>query len=1002
MIPILYHEADGVISKAIRVLRDLSSHGLLNDMALVPIKEGEPPTEQPLATCVRASEATQTGLYDALARSGPPAESKLYVTAVVSGVLAPQAQLALARALGEIARKAEKLAGGIIVVPSCLAVPELRDGESLLPAKGFFTAQTANFVALPTDWQFASGMAAGIDFADAQRASWHAALELATLTSLWRATNENPWRPEIRVTGIEGCAFKFVRSSARLVLIRRRELAAEDFLPVADGFSPTPAPEAVASTVDLLHPAEFRLDRLAGEPGASGRRSNIMEVLGAGLGRIFPPLAAGLTGFTRMLRVEFSKAFGGDLESDDDGQASSAQGPAEADEATVVLKGFSPKVWTDLVRNVFGVVDGGRTAVAIRAREAAGNQEYVFVTPESLVDGVLEERIRAGGQRDEDEVAEEPVEEESVDAEGPVEEDEGEVAEEPADEGPVDAEESVDADEAELVEEPVDDDEGSFDEEPAGEEEAADHAEDWGSPRALLTLLDDKFCDEIQKAEDRRRQQQAELEKQKALRDSTEKFRPSADLVITVKAFLITLYTVLASYALLLDMFDLSDVSPVARTRISIGGLAVTCLFLLYSLTPQRDDPRDGQSYLLRRSFALAVLTVLGLFFAGASFADLFDSISGPDMVPFVFIALTLFLFVYVLLSPKARQRPASRALVLAWTICYLIASFFAYAKLDSSAFNKSENIRNFFEDWGEQIRYAALAVAGFLFLIALVMLVVSDRGRERKRRLAIAAIRELESELGRRELLSLLRGLRVNWLGTAVALDYILRWNIPAEPVFAGESRELRSPLFRLAARYRNVFSPPPAPGWLSAQYEAVVAAYSRFQTRPVNGDSNRPETSTMVSSVKRDLLEDPGPDPRWQFAHRLCSGEFDDALVADSSIAVDASLDDAEGSFLSEIAPVKPGKLPAGLVGPGAATLDSVEMDSTWWWPDGLEVPASDTRPRVVQAVRSPGQDSYLAVRLDISDPMLENQLAGGSTPPEDPDGEDPQPAAPSFGLG
>ncbi len=1001
MITILYHEADAVIFEATQVLREFSSQGLVNDLALVPIGDGAS-LDNPLAKCMRSGDETQDGLFDALAQN-QTTESHV-MTAVASTALEPQAQLALAQALDRIADRAMDLAG-VPVVSSCLAVPESREGDSILPAEGFFSARTANFVALPTDWQFVTGMAAAIDFDDLSRASWHAALEIATLTSAWRATTDSPWRPEIGSTGVAGYAFRFIRSAARLVMIRRREPTTEDFIPVPDGFSPTPVPEMITRTAETLHPQVFRLDNQVAGPGASSERSGVMKLLGAAVGRVFPPLAAGFQGFGKMLKTEFAKALGGEVEPDESEQTPTAPLSTDsADDAAVVLKGFDPRVWINLVRNVLGVADGGGGADAIRARDAAGHQQYVFVSPESLIDDVLEERVRRfSGQREDIEAATNDiaVAEEDINTADEVD-DETTLGTSQSDLASSDTD-TADEEDNETASESTT--EADADPTPqtaiAGD---ADLAKTASRPRALLTLLDDKFRNEISRAENRRREQQAELESLTELVESTEEFDPPTALRNTFMAFFVIAFAVIASYVLLLDTFDIGTLDTIVRTRLAILATSFTWLVLLYPLIPQRYDPRAGQSYYLKSAAIVAVVAALAIIFA-KPLSDLSTDAPGPELVPLVAIVGTLWLIWRVISSATAQGRPASRALALVWTICFIIAGILLYSHLDQSIFVRWELMENFFEEYGRDLRYAAVTVAGFLFLLALVMMTVSDGGNERRRRRARSRILELQSELKRIELLPILQGLRINWLGTAAALHHVLERNVPAGSASGRASRELRSPLHRLAVRYRAKYRPPPEPGWLYAQYEAAVEANAQRLARAGSRDSSRPETSTMVSSMERDLLAAPGPDLRWQFASRLHSGEFDDVLGGDSG---SGSLEDAEVTFLNEVSPVASATLPVGLLGSVAANLGRVSLDSIWWLSDGAEAPDSVPPPRPAEVIRSADEDSYFAVRLEISDPILENQIGRSSTPSSDYDDDlatadnDPDYVDPAAGLG
>ncbi len=953
MITVVHHEADRVIVEATRVLRELSSHDLLADVVLVPVGDAAW-SGQPRAICLRAGKDTEMGLFDALATD--PATDGRVMTAVASADLAPQAQLELAESVLRITDQGMKLAG-VPVVASCLFVPESRDGGGILPAAGFFSARTANFVALPADWRFVDGAAVAIEFADADRTAWHAALEIATLTSAWHAMADSRWQPAFLAPGISGVGLRIVRSSARIVTVRRSGPAAavENVLPVSDGFTPAPVPEMVERTVATLHPEVFRLDSQVDGPGSLGQRGGVTRFLTAALGGLFPPLASGLRGFRRVLRTEVVRALGGDVATIESDQPSASQPVIESADATaVVLEGFEPKVWTDLVRNVLGVADGGGTVDAAEARRAAGHERFLFVTRDSLVDDELERRLDGGRPDDA----------------------------RPAD-GDDAAEEDAGSAEAEA--------------DPAGDD--ADPAEADGRRRGLLTLIDDAFRGEIARAKDLRRAQQGEFDDLAERMKRAEEFEPPAALRATVIAFFVTAFVVLASYVLLLDAFDFGDVDGTLRTRLAVVATALTWLVLQYPLAPRgSDDPRAVQSHLLRSAAVVTVAAALAAVFADP-LTDIATGRPWLELVPLFATAVTLWLAWKVVSSERARERPAGRALALAWTICYLVAGLLLYANMDRSVFNRWDFLRRFFETYGDGIRYAAVAVAGFLFLLAIAMVAFSDSDNDLRRRRARARIRELRGELEREELLPMLRGLRVNWLGTAAALDYILRRGFPAPA--AGEDRDLRSPLLRLAMRCRDAQYPPPAPGWLFAQYETAVEAYSarRASGRPA-GAWVRPEVSTMVSRFDRDLPAASGADPRWDFAHRLRAGEFDDVPAAGSPGAGDGSLQDADVGFMGEIAPVAPASLPLGLVGPSAAGLGHVAMGSTWWWPDGFRVPESVTPPRPTRTVRSTAGQAYLAVRLDVSDPVLERQISEGSAPPLEPDDE-PGPAGTDDGL-
>lgn len=958
MITLVLHEADRVIGEATRVLREFSGAGLLGDIALVTVGDSGSPAG-PRAVCVRAGEDTEMGLFDALATV--PAVDGLVLTAVTSADLAPERQLHLADGALGIADLIMRLAG-VPAAAGCLFVPESREGADVLPAEGFFSPRTANFVSLPTDWRYVDGVPVGIEYADLDRTAWHAALEIATITSGWAGVAESRWQPDFPAPGVADNSLRFVRSAARLVTVRRSgpRATVDGILPVPEGFEPAPVPGLIGRTVPALHPEVFRLEGGLAEAAEPGRSGPLM-ILARALGGVFPPLASGLRGFGRVLRAEVVKVLGGDAGSADAGDTlESDPAPSPDDAPSVALEGFEPGVWTDLVQNVLGVVDGGGTDDAAEARRAAGHKQYVFVAEDSLIDDVLPRRFSGAPS-------------EHQDASAGVADD--------ADE----AERDVSWRESEYRA-------GGAMRVPAGAgmpaSANAGPVEEVHGRRGLLTLVDDAFRRETSKAEDLRRDQQREREHLAEQVASTAEFDPPAALRATIAAFFVTAFVVVASYVLLRDAFYIGDWDRIVRTRLAIAVTAVTWLLLQYPLAPRGGDPRAVQSYLLRAAAAVAAVAGLAAVFAG----PISNAATGRpwlELIPVLATLITLWLAWRVLRSEEARDRPAGRAVALAWTICYLVSGLLLYANMEYSGFNRWDWVQRFFEDYGDGIRYAAVAVAGFLFVVSVVMFSVSDAGSDRRSRRARARIRELDRELQRKELLPILSGLRTNWLGTAAALDHIVRRSFP-HPCSAGETAGgLRSPLLRFAVRRREAYSPPPVPGWLFTQYEKAVDAYSA-QRRARSGSAGRvrPEAATMVSSLDRDPLAVPGTDPRWDFAHRLRAGQFDHALAEDLADPADWSLTDTDIDFMGQIAPVAPAPLPLGLLGPGAAGLGKVDMNPTWWWPDGFAAAEALTRPRPARGFSADSGQAHLAVRLDVSDPVLEGQLRDGRSRSESRD--------------
>ena len=308
---------------------------------------------------------------------------------------------------------------------------------------------------------------------------------------------------------------------------------------------------------------------------------------------------------------------------------------------------------------------------------------------------------------------------------------------------------------------------------------------------------------------------------------------------------------------LLLETFDFGDLDKVLRARLAIVATALTWIALLYPLAPRGDDdPRATHSYLLRLAALVAVVAALAAVFA-APIAG-FASSGGPwlELVPLVPAAVTLRLAWKVRSSESARQRPAGRAVALAWTICYLIAGLLLYANLgsyaadagddvDRSVFNRWGTLGRFFEDYGDSLRYAAVAVAGVPTAAG------PGHARRRPRRLRSPAQARPGQEAGTppgtaaggtRADAEGLAG-STGW-GTAFALDHILRRGFPPAPAPGDACEDLHSPLLRLAIRSRKMYGSPPAPGWLFAQYEMVADG--------VCGPARHPDREHSVGSTR------------------------------------------------------------------------------------------------------------------------------------------------------
>ena len=942
MITLLYHEADRPLAAALDVLRLLSRHRLLEEVGLVEVPSlatsslaSEPPEQSP----ARGPGAA------AVAAGGEP----LVVTAVATAALDPAGLRELAGAANGYVEDRRRLTGAAVSGVRLYLCAD-RQEHWAADAEEYFSPETANLVAVPVDSAPSGVDAEGVVLADADRFAWHAALEIATVTSGWRATAaRRPWWPEPVVTGVGESAVRFVRSWARFVVVVDEPLTAdsEGVLPVAAGFRRALVPTRIARAVEPLLPPEFRLEPEPDESPGAAQRGIVTESLALALRTLFPVLA----GSWRGLRASLAREWAGDIAGEpavtrrhrraDEPEPGSVSGGLPA-----VLAGFDLQTWTDLVQDVLGVIDGADTRRARDGRRAAGHERTVFVDEASLVDDVLEREL--GG----------------LSLAGSAEPDAGGG---PAGRPTVPA----GADPPPLEPERV---------EPAG-------AQPDERRRGLLTLLDDAFREQISRARQRHTEKQTDLDDLNAEEERIGPVEPPRAARSTAASFLATTLVVVASYVLLLDFFDFGDASPARRTVLAVVVTAFTWLVLAVPLAPHGDDdPTKVQSYLIRASAAIAVVAALASVFV----EDIASAATGSpwlELVPLGFTGVTAWLCWKAVSSANARQRPVTRSLALAWTSVNLLVMLFLYANMERSLFGPGKALGVFFARYGGSLRAAAIGVAVFLLLLALALLAVT-RGKHLRDLADIAARRrELRRDLDRRELEPQLEALRINWLGTAAALDHILRvlrqgWGHPAPEASIPESL-----IARLAARVRGVRQQA-EPGWLFARYKAAAAAYTA-----AIGVDEPPEASSQVSEPTPDLLRDPSGDPRWDFARRLRAGEFDEYLIAPRRTPRPALLED-DVAFLEGILPVDSRSLPFGTLGPGAARLGNVGVESILWWPaDALPPAAADVRP--AEVVGAPGRSVFQSACLDVSEPvrLADLQVAEHGHPlPED--GEGPLP--------
>ncbi len=425
----------------------------------------------------------------------------------------------------------------------------------------------------------------------------------------------------------------------------------------------------------------------------------------------------------------------------------------------------------------------------------------------------------------------------------------------------------------------------------------------------------------------------------------------------------------LALFSPLHENLDLSEwLGPEGRLRAFVLGTAVTVAFMLLPIKP--NNPKKTQSFIVLSCALGSLVTATFLMFPP----------TGSFWIAIGIIVGLVILGVSVWNSELAKRRPRQRAIGILFLIMYGTFSIIVAFNLEQTALQES------IAEYRGRIFFITIVVAMVTFIASTIVLA-----------LVMNRILHLQGGWHRRaeylrdnarwegDQLPILEAIKTNWLGSAVALDYVMcnPYGRTKQELISGDSL-IQPEILRLRVFNRQPPKRAPSPGWLGAQYRLVAEEY-----RQKYGNEEPPEQSRQVSMLSESILSsETGGDPRWDFARRLRQGEFDHLLS--DSITVDVPVPDEAGAeAMSRIAPAGSVSLPVGFLGDSAARVGNVNMRTIWWWPEDVEAPEAAIEPRPSTTVRAGGVTIYQTVRVDVSDPVLFSDLDPGARPPDDWDG-------------
>ena len=938
---LVYHLEDEATVRCIDCLLELSSAQLIRDLILVGVSNDS--VEHLEAVVISAGQKRQGRLWSLLGLVSDA--SKFGVFTIATEELDQEDQLGLAGQSRTIAARCEELRASRII-ESRVFIPEYGRALGLAPSLGFFTSRTANLIVLPVDQQSPRHMAIPIRAADPAFV-WHVAMEIVSLTCSWAGTVGDGIGFEPIMRGVaDDPVVEFVRSGyASVNFDELHHDSMPDELPIPDGLLPAPVPQRALDSVDLLYPEDFCV-KSPGEPGFSESEyadtprkwllalRTLPKTVWLGLDRVKANLREELVDDIVGENPWMGQIF--DPSDFSDGARFEIRSGLEPAESVTALAGFDAKIWSQLVQDVLGMADGGGGEQAAVGRRRTGSESYVVMNRKYLTnDDVFREVVSKDlliATDDEDEFKQdETVSTKSED----IEESDESVSEEPT----------------EKLEEPE-----------------SEIPEDFaiGPIPCLLDAMTRRFQAEADRCRMRLSKFKDEFENlTRSIREADQAPIPGPVGLAPLAAMWLAIVS-LALFSPLHESLDLSDwLGPEGRVRAFVLSTAATIAFLLLPIKP--NNPKRTQSFIVLSCALGSLITATLLMFPP----------TGEYWMAVGIVAGLVILGILVWNTGQAKHRPRQRATGLLFLMIYVTLNLIVVLNLELTPFQ--DRIAEF----RGRVFFISIVVAIVTFIASTIVLtlvmnrILHLQGGWRRRADYLRDNARWEGDQ-----LPILEAIRTNWLGTAVALDYIMCNPYGRAEQWTASSGSFVEPgILRLRTLSRYPPQKAPSPGWLGAKYRLVAEEY-----RQKYGSEVPPEQSRQVSMLSETILSsDTGGDPRWDFARRLRQGEFD-RLLSDS-ITMDVPVpSEADSEVMSEIAPTGSVALPVGFLGDSAARVGNVDMRTIWWWPEDVEAPEAAIEPRPSTTVRAGGVTIYQAVRVDVSDPVLFSDLDPGAHPPDD----------------
>ena len=943
---LVYHLEDEPIVRCIdSCLLELSAAQLTRDLIFVGVSNDS--VDDLEAVVISAGQKRQGKLWSLLGLVSDA--SKFDVFTIATEELDEEDQLGLAGQSRTISARCEELRASRIV-ESRVFIPEYGRALGLAPSLGFFTSRTANLIVLPVDQQSPQHMAIPVKAADPAFV-WHVAMEIVSLTCSWSGTIGEGVGFEPIMRGVaDDPVVEFVRSgSTAIIFDELRYDGMVDELPVPEGLSPAPVPRRVLDSVDVLYPADFRIES-PDEPefAESGQAKNPRKWIMA-LRTLPKTVWLGLDRVKANLREELVDDIVGenpwmgrifnpsDFDDTERFEVGSGLDPAEP---VTALPGFDHKTWSQLVQDVLGMADGGGGEQAAAGRRCTGSESFVVMNRKYLTNDDIFHEVLSKDQFIRTDDDDESEQDRAVSTKS---------------ENLEESEESVTEDSTEQPKEPE-----------------LEVSEDFIAELAptLLGAMIRRFQAEADRCRMRLSKFKDEFENlTRSIREADQAPIPGPVGLAPLAAVWLAIVS-LALFSPLYESLDISDwLEPEGRLRAFVLSTAATVAFLLLPIKPS--NPKRTQSFVVLSCALGSLITASLLMFPPTG-----DFWMGIGVV----VGLVI-LGILVWNSGQAKRRPRQRATGLLFLMIYVTLNLIVVLNLELTPFQDR------IAEYRGRVFFITIVVAIVTFIASTIVLtlvmnrILHLQGGWRRRADFLRDNARWEGDQ-----LPILEAIRTNWLGTAVALDYIVcnPYGLTEQGSASGGSL-VQPEILRLRTLNRQPPQKAPNPGWLGAKYRLVAEEY-----RQKYGSEAPPEQSRQVSMLSETILgSDTGGDPRWDFARRLRQGEFNRLLSDPITVEVPVP-NEADAEAMSEVAPAGPVSLPVGFLGDSAARVGNVDMRTIWWWPEDVEAPSEAAiEPRPSTTVRAGGVTIYQTVRVDVSDPVLFSDLDPGAHPPDDWDG-------------